>query len=404
MLPHNAHPHSHRNQNQAQTPPAAHSVISSSSVRYATPASLPPAFGVGPLHVWENTVATSTQYSPTATCSSQVGSLSSYTCSEPRTNNTFKPGLFSPQTPISTAEWVQQTSNSSVPPSVRSGVPSEVSNTHFRAPSFKSPLRNELDSYDGSLNDGDFDVDGSIPSSREEDEEEESSRPFSKYIDDAAQETGRKRKHKSTKSQPTRDKFVGDTGFASSEEESKVPKRRKENTKTTRASKKKPANKSKPVKSPTKPNRKQARQVESEDEAEPRESSNGGPVKNPKAARPGHPTKSVNPLNKWSGLSQGVLSFFPKLHNHNTDPTPLWTYSSDGITRQSPNHRALGDIHFSPSLALGEEFHYWVQVGTKEGGSWELYNPGWQHPAYAGYIFQELARKAPPCWFNPSRE
>ncbi|KDN33765.1 hypothetical protein RSAG8_13140, partial [Rhizoctonia solani AG-8 WAC10335] len=107
---------------------------------------------------------------------------------------------------------------------------------------------------------------------------------------------------------------------------------------------------------------------------------------------------AVNPLKKWSGPSQGPIEFTPKPYNFDKEATPLWTYSSDGVARQSPNHRALGDIHFSPSLALGEDFHYWVQVGTKDGGCWELYSPGRQHPVHAGYILRAMRGKSSPRW------
>ncbi|KAG8715524.1 hypothetical protein FRC09_016542 [Ceratobasidium sp. 395] len=412
MFPHSTHPHANKNRHQTRTPTSTPSVISSSSIRYATPASLPPAFGIEPLHMWENSVATSTP---------SRGAPSSYANSEFGARYTPNSRMFSPQTPISTAEWVEQTSSvpSSVYTETRSTSKSHASTVTppIRAPNFgdnsnystepryASPCYPVPD--DSALNAGNFDVNGSIPSSGEE--EDKNIRPASKYIDDEAQETSGKRKRKRSKPQSSRQKaVVDDAGTASSEEEPNVTKRRKA-TQTSSAPKKKATRKAapnKPTRSPNKSNQRQSHQVESEVEDE--ESSSDGPFVPPasKASRSGRATKPMNPLSKWSGLSQGVLQFFPrlpKMQNTDTDPTPLWTYSSDGVTRQSPNHRALGCIHFSPSLALGEEFHYWVQVGTKEGGYWELYNPGRQHPAYPGYILQGCAGEAPPCWLHPTK-
>ncbi|KAG9087251.1 hypothetical protein FRC06_002624 [Ceratobasidium sp. 370] len=77
---------------------------SSSSIRYATPASLPPAFGVDPLHMWESSVTTSTPSAPPTSRSSHVGSLSTYVYTESGTHTTITPQLFSPRTPVSTAD------------------------------------------------------------------------------------------------------------------------------------------------------------------------------------------------------------------------------------------------------------------------------------------------------------
>ncbi|KAG8793278.1 hypothetical protein FRC12_003283 [Ceratobasidium sp. 428] len=391
MLPRDSHPYNYRrNQNQSQASSTPPSIISSSSVRYATPASLPPAFGVQPLHMWENSATTS---SP-----SHLGSLSSYQYSESGTRSVPRSRLFSPQTPTSTADWVQQTSSVTMPAPAHTRLESDVSSSYasnrIQAPNFNASYSRPV-SDDSALAEGDFNVDGSVPSSGEDD----ATRPVSKYIDDSAQESRGKRKRKVARSQLSHHQAIGDTESACSEEEHKPAKRRKDKVKQSNASKKKSPTKS----VANKPNRKHLRQVESEAEDEP--SSNEESSKPPasKTSRSSRTLKSANPLSKWSGLSQGVLQFFPRLQTHKTDSTPLWTYSSDGIARQSPNHRALGCIHFSPSLALGEDFHYWVQVGTKEGGCWELYNLGRQHPTHPGYILQGCAEDAPPCWFHPHK-
>ncbi|KAG8781788.1 hypothetical protein FRC12_021511 [Ceratobasidium sp. 428] len=399
MLPQDTYPYADKNRYQTRAPTSTPSVISSSSIRYATPASLPPAFGVNPLHMWESSVATSTP--------SHVGTLTSYAISESGTRYSPKPKIPAPRTPVSTAEWVQST----IPSSMRTTTPSNVSNSYvsaathqIRAPNFNSsqnhlPTGGNSDDYE--LSKGGFDVDGSIPSS---DEDEESPRPFSKYVDDMAQEAGGKRKRKAAKLQLPNNKTIKETIHSDSEEETRAAKRRKNNAKVSSAPKKKPSNKpvlSKPARTPNKPNGKQPRQVDSDDEDVSSDEESFAPSSS--KARSNRTTRSENPLSKWMGLSQGVLQFFPKLQSHKTEPTPLWTYSPDGITRQSPNHRALGCIHFSPSLATDEEFHYWVQVGTKSGGCWELYNPGRQHPAYPGYILQGCDGDAPPCWFHPRK-
>ncbi|KAG8794068.1 hypothetical protein FRC12_000664 [Ceratobasidium sp. 428] len=275
-------PHSHANRNRSghqtrtPTPTSTPSVISSSSIRYATPASLPPAFGIEPLHMWENTVATST---------SSRGPPSSYAHSEFGTRYTPNSRMISPQTPISTAEWVQQTSSATLTPSVYNETHS-ASNSYastatqrIQAPNFGDAGNHRVGTEysssrhpvldDSALDSGNFDVDASVPSSDEE-EEEKSVRPTSKYIDDAAQESGGGRKRKRSKPQPSHAAFrdAVDDAEASSEEEVKIAKRRKD-THTLSTSKKKTTNKAtKPSRSPNKSNRKQSRQVESEVENE----------------------------------------------------------------------------------------------------------------------------------------
>ncbi|KAG8715720.1 hypothetical protein FRC09_016365 [Ceratobasidium sp. 395] len=373
MFPQKPHPYNGRNQNQSQISSTPPSVISSSSIRYATPASLPPAFGVEPLHMWQSSVNTSTP--------SHVGTLSSYAYSESGIRPVPNSRIFSPQTPVSTADWVKQTSNAATPASVRTGAESHVSHSYastpIQAPNFNTYSQESRSNAiaqhkskpipdDSALNDGDFDVDGSVPDSDDEDEEV-SRRPFSKYIDDSAQETGGKRKRKIPDIQNPRRKAVENAGYTSSEEEPKARKRRKGNTKdnanVSSSPKKKPSTKATANKSRA-PNKPKKKLFQPESEVEDEASSNEGSSRPPASsnARSSRISKSANPLSKWSGLSQGVLDFFPKLQNHKSDPTPIWTYSSDGITRQSPSHRALGCIHFSPSLAPGEEFHYWVQL------------------------------------------
>ncbi|KAG8714055.1 hypothetical protein FRC09_018047 [Ceratobasidium sp. 395] len=396
MLPQDTYTHADKDRYQTRAPSTlTPSLISSSSVRYATPASLPPAFGVDPLHMWESSVATSTP--------SQVGTLSSYAISESGTRYSPKYRMTAPQTPVSTSEWVRQT-NSTLPSSTRTATPSNDSKSYastaahrIQAPKFASSqnyLPTGADSDDYELSKGAFDVDGPIPSS---DEEEEAPRPFSKYIDDTAQEAkGGKRKRKAAKSQLSNNKGI-EAEHSGSEEETRIVKRRKDNAKVSSAPKKKASNKAvlgKPVRTPNTQNRKK-NQVESEDEEVSSDEGSFAPSPS-KAFRSNRTTKSENPLSKWTGLSQGVLQYFPKLQTQKIDPTPLWTYSPDGINFQSPNHRALGCIHFSPSLAVGEDFHYWVQVGTKPGGCWELYNLGRQHPTYPGYVLQGCDGDAPP--------
>ncbi|KDN34361.1 hypothetical protein RSAG8_12546, partial [Rhizoctonia solani AG-8 WAC10335] len=197
----------------------------------------------------------------------------------------------------------------------------------------------------------------------DEDEEDEEARyPVSRYIWDAAQESSQKRKRGAGKVRAN--VIVSDD----SDNESKASKRRK--------------NEPAQVKVPSRLN----------------------PIAKSKAkkkAASGAVHYPSNPLTKWSGPTEGPIKFYPPPSEPGLGGNPSWTFSSDGVNDQSPNHRVLGDIHFSPSLVPSEDCHYWVQVGAKAGGRWELYNPGRQHPIYAGYMLKDREGPIPPCWVRP---
>ncbi|KEP46255.1 putative transmembrane protein, partial [Rhizoctonia solani 123E] len=216
-------------------------------------------------------------------------------------------------------------------------------------------VQNEEEEYDELCEneDGDKDED------EYEDEEEEHCYPVSKYIWDAAQESSQKRKRGAGKARAN--VIVSDD----SDHESKASKRRKNESAQVKASiKLNPTIKSKAVKKRT-----------------------SGVAYSPS-----------NSLKKWRGPTKGLIEFHPRPSEPSLGGGPSWTFSLDGIDKQSPTHRVLGDIHFSPSLVPGEDCHYWVQVGAKGGGRWELYNPGRQHPIYAGYMLKDREGPIPPCW------
>ncbi|KAG8715172.1 hypothetical protein FRC11_005444 [Ceratobasidium sp. 423] len=206
----------------------------------------------------------------------------------------------------------------------------------------------QYDEDETRLKDGDYDVDeGSVPESSDSEEHHKQDKKKSIYIDDEAMRGDRTKTRKTETSSSTN----------SGSDEEPPTKRRKSKA------------------SPAKQGGRKKRASGDESDEQP---SKG--------------------LERWTGTSQGVIDFSPKPHNLDTNSVPLWTYSADGIARQSPNHRAIGDIHFAPNLGAGPPFHYWVQVGTTEGGCWELYNPGRQHPLYAGYVLTGRKGKYAPCW------
>ncbi|KAG9094898.1 hypothetical protein FS749_011576 [Ceratobasidium sp. UAMH 11750] len=373
----------------------------SSPVRYATPGSLPAAFGVEAHHAWaSSSPATSTRYTPSVAGPGSVTG-STRTHSELDIINELlrrhpPPSL----TPASTAEWVRHASESM---STSNGRYAELLAAHKERASHTDDA-----ACDEPPNDGEFNIDGSVPNTSGD--EESSPRRKSKYIDDAATESkskGKRSKHKANQvpknvKKPSARKlvplllriflfrsifcwhatrWVAETN--ESDNEPQVSKRRKNNSGGATGSRK------------HKPKPKTQRNSEAESGNEMSDLSSASE----RAPKRKQPAKATNPLNKWSGTSQGTIKFLPtKPANYDRSLGPLWTYSADGINRQSPNHHALGDIHFSPSLAPGDPFHYWVQVGTKDGGQWELYNPGRQHPVYAGYTLKEQMGRNAPCW------
>ncbi|CAE6440309.1 unnamed protein product [Rhizoctonia solani] len=361
--------------------------------RYATPFSLPPAFGIEPALKWSTSTGSGSSYAPSLAGQTHTPSVSGR---EFETRSAFSP----PKTPLSTSQWVEQTSELAPTPSRSSKGPPSVVSYIFNKPraprqsrthTSATPPREEPDPNEHLLHDGVFNVDGPVSSSDneqdenileiededdnegEDDNEDSVYHSVFKYLDTAAREDGdgkkRRRAPKKNKANQRRIPESSDEDVDSDD------------------SNKKPTKRAKVTPSPTKKVPKPKKKMPS------KKSISGSGVKRRTPA-----PAAINPLKKWSGPSQGAIEFMPKPYKFDQDATPLWTYSSDGISRQSPNHCAIGDIHFSPSLALGEDFHYWVQVGAKEGGCWELYYPGRQHPVHAGYVLKGMSGKLPPSW------
>ncbi|CAE6423255.1 unnamed protein product, partial [Rhizoctonia solani] len=209
------------------------------ATRYATPCSLPPAFGIEPAHKWTTGTSTGSSYAPSD--HTYAPSVSGYE-SGARSVLNWSPlpaeGNFRHKTPLSTTQWAHQASElaltptrfsggvpSIAPSSIQSnkGPPSVVSylfdkpqpprQRKARIPT--TPPNDEPDPNEYLLQDGDFDVDGRVSSSEgeqddileienenegaTEDADEDSVRyPVSKYIDNTARETRDSKKRKRT--------------------------------------------------------------------------------------------------------------------------------------------------------------------------------------------------------------
>lgn len=99
----------------------------------------------------------------------------------------------------------------------------------------------------------------------------------------------------------------------------------------------------------------------------------------------------------WRGEACGAITFrkLPPGHDNMTPAT--WTYSGDGVARQSAEGRAIGDIHFSPAFSGESGFDYWICIGG-EKRRWALCGPGQTHPIYKGHVLKLQLGKAPPMW------
>ncbi|KAG8763202.1 hypothetical protein FRC11_005468 [Ceratobasidium sp. 423] len=338
----------------SQSTTSSRTSVTASSA-YSVPSSLPDTFGVGPLFMWNSLGArrTNSEGSSTVGAHSTLGGTRTST-----TGLSVVSGLLRDPPPpsMATSSWVMDkleslsAARSSITPSQSASnvPPGNITGRRVRAKTPDHMLENSDD--ETQLKKGDYDVDeGSIPESSGDDEKHQKKNKKSIYIDDEAK--GPKRKHPK--------KSLPRESSANSESEEEPPTKRRK-SKATPAKK---GGKGKRI---------------------PSDESSGEQV-------------SKGP-EKWTGATQGRLNLTPKPYNFDNGSSPLWTYSPDGVTRQSPSHRAVGDIHFSPNLGAGPAFHYWVQVGTVDGGCWELYNAGRQHPLYAGYVLTGRKGKYAPGW------
>ncbi|KAG8794491.1 hypothetical protein FRC12_024097 [Ceratobasidium sp. 428] len=106
----------------------------------------------------------------------------------------------------------------------------------------------------------------------------------------------------------------------------------------------------------------------------------------------------------WTGATQGRSLICPCVDGDKI--RVLWTFSNCSINHQDPNHRTVGDIHFSyarppTSTTTPIAFTYWVctqKPGAKNTKVWERYEPGQSHPVYGAYVLNKRVGAMPPSW------
>ncbi|QRW23658.1 ubiquitin family protein [Rhizoctonia solani] len=85
-------------------------------------------------------------------------------------------------------------------------------------------------------------------------------------------------------------------------------------------------------------------------------------------------------------------------------PKPLtWSYFKDGIDRNSPDHRDVGDVHVSrsPSGSEGCPFSHWVCLIRKGEKQWVKAAQGYAHPTQKDYVLRCGTVCTPPRWVLP---
>lgn len=76
-----------------------------------------------------------------------------------------------------------------------------------------------------------------------------------------------------------------------------------------------------------------------------------------------------------------------------------WTFSKDGVERQSLKGREIGDVHFAPGYSGGMEFDYWVLVDRPKV-RWAMCEEGQGHPVLEGYVLKTVEGNKPPQWIR----
>ncbi|QRV74467.1 hypothetical protein RhiJN_02481 [Ceratobasidium sp. AG-Ba] len=99
----------------------------------------------------------------------------------------------------------------------------------------------------------------------------------------------------------------------------------------------------------------------------------------------------------WKGSSQGPLAFRKRPGRTDSVTPGRWSYSSDGVERQSLKNREVGDLHFSPGFSGGEEHEYWVVIGDGPK-RWVSCVEGQRHPTMDGYVLRSREDTKPPAW------
>ncbi|QRV99704.1 hypothetical protein RhiJN_27723 [Ceratobasidium sp. AG-Ba] len=116
------------------------------------------------------------------------------------------------------------------------------------------------------------------------------------------------------------------------------------------------------------------------------------------ASRKGR-TKSLG--EKWSGPSQGLISFRKRPSDQESIAPGKWTYATDGAARQTLKDCEVGDLHFSPAVGSnGFEFEYWVVVDSPKR-RWAACVEGHSHPKLPGYVLRPREGNKGPGWIQP---
>ncbi|KAG8782793.1 hypothetical protein FRC12_020403 [Ceratobasidium sp. 428] len=119
-----------------------------------------------------------------------------------------------------------------------------------------------------------------------------------------------------------------------------------------------------------------------------------------KGGRSKYPAPAANPGGqdmRWTGASQGVLTFRKRPNTQGLVIPGRWTFSKDGVLRQLAQNREIGDIHFSPAYSGEPGFEYWVCVSVPKQ-RWAPCLEGQAHPTLTGYVLRASDGVRPPQW------
>ncbi|KAG8768419.1 hypothetical protein FRC12_005574 [Ceratobasidium sp. 428] len=100
---------------------------------------------------------------------------------------------------------------------------------------------------------------------------------------------------------------------------------------------------------------------------------------------------------RWTGSSQGLLSFRKRPNSAEVMPPGKWSFSNDGAARQPLRDREVGDIHFSPAYSGEFGDDYWVLVNYPKR-RWLQCTEGQSHPTAPGYVLRPRNGNKPPQW------
>ncbi|CAE6465765.1 unnamed protein product [Rhizoctonia solani] len=104
----------------------------------------------------------------------------------------------------------------------------------------------------------------------------------------------------------------------------------------------------------------------------------------------------------WNGTNIGPMRYHKRRTKHGLNLQPLtWSYSRDGIDRVSVGHRAVGDVHASPTDPEDDKFDHWVCriIGGRK--KWSRVSRGDPHPTQGGYVLRDGTMMLPPQWVLP---